>query len=157
MTRLNRRETLAGIAILALPRFGAAQTTPEVDPELAPNPAEVSRIKQEFIGNATPANEGLVIDMLALGDNPAQVPLRAYVSLPLSDDLYCEEMILIAEKNPFPLACRFRFTPAMGAADIGTRLRLTQTQTITAYARLSDGRILTASHDITVTSGACGM
>ncbi|MDF3607471.1 thiosulfate oxidation carrier protein SoxY [Paracoccus sp. DMF-8] len=42
-------------------------------------------------------------------------------------------------------------------ADIGTRVRLTQSQHVSAYARLSDGRVLLARREITVTAGGCGL
>lgn len=137
---------------IALPDMAVA-----VDPQLSPDPAELARLTAEFLNGATPQDTGLLLDLPPIGENPAQVPVRVKVTLPLDDELWCPELILLAEMNPRPLACRFAFTPAAGAADVGIRLRLTQSQSVTAYARLSDGRVLTARQQITVTAGGCGL
>lgn len=158
-TRINdisRRDLMAGAALLGLAGPARAQD-PQVDAELAPNPQELARVIAAFLNGATPATEGIALELPPIGDNPAQIPLRAHVTLPLQDGLYCPEMIILAEMNPHPLACRARFTPAMGLADIGTRVRLTQSQHVSAYARLSDGRVLLARREITVTAGGCGL
>ena len=70
---------------------------------------------------------------------------------------YCEELIVIAEGNPRPLACRFRFTPLVGNVDVAVRLRLIGSQTVRAMARMNDGRVLAMAKPITVTAGGCGM
>jgi len=77
--------------------------------------------------------------------------------LPASNDVYCQELIILAQGNPHPLACRFNFTALAGTTEVAVRLRLIETQTIRALARLSDGRVLSAQHHITVTAGGCGM
>lgn len=119
--------------------------------------AEADRIAAEFIGSATPVTEGLVLDLPALGDNPAAVPVRVHVSEEMTAQNYCEEIILLAERNPMPLACRMRFSAATGAADVAVRLRLIETMNVRALARMSDGRILDTHGTITVAAGGCGL
>ncbi len=118
---------------------------------------EADRIAAEFIGSATPLREGLVLDLPALGDNPSAVPVRAQITAPLSDDIWCEELIVLAELNPMPLASRFRFGQISGTADVSVRLRLIETMHVRALARLSDGRVLEARGAVTVASGGCGL
>lgn len=155
---ISRRGMLAGAAVLGLAGHARGQdTAPQVDAELAPDPQELARIIAQFLNGAQPATQGIALELPPIGDNPAQVPLRAHVTLPMTHGLHCPEMIILAEKNPHPLACRARFTPAMALADIGTRVRLTQSQHVSAYARLSDGRVLLARQEITVTAGGCGL
>ncbi|MDD3353066.1 thiosulfate oxidation carrier protein SoxY [Zoogloea sp.] len=141
---------------LALPR-ARAQTRTAVPASLAPNPAEFRKAMADFIGKAKPLETGLKLDLPVLADNPSAVPVHVTVTLPLSDTLYCKELILLAEQNPSPLACRFQFTPYTGTAEAAARLRLSQSQTVHALARLSDGRVLAARQAITVAASGCGM
>lgn len=119
--------------------------------------AQVQAIVDEVLKGAIPEEKGMKLDMPALGDNPAAVPVKVVLDLPASDDVYCQELIILAQGNPHPLACRFNFTALAGTTEVAVRLRLIETQTIRALARLSDGRVLSAQHHITVTAGGCGM
>lgn len=144
---------LAGMAALGL-RPALAQSSlamPQLDSALAED------IAAEFAGGATPLSEGLALDLPALGDNPAAVPVRVHVTEPITEASWCEEIIVIAELNPLPFACRFRFTPAMGSADVAVRLRLIGTMPVRALARMNDGRVLVARQEITVAAGGCGL
>lgn len=155
----SRRRVLAGgaaLAVLAVTGAASAQTvTSHALPQ--PDSTEADRIAAEFAGDAVPLTEGLALDMDALGDNPAAVPVRVHVTEPITDSSWCEEIILIADLNPLPYACRFRFTAATGSADVAVRLRLIQSMPVRAFARMNDGRVLTARHDITVAAGGCGL
>ncbi|MDN3711259.1 thiosulfate oxidation carrier protein SoxY [Paracoccus cavernae] len=119
--------------------------------------AEADRIAAEFIGNAPLSPEGLALDLPALGDNPAAVPVRVHVTEEITDESFCEEIIILAERNPMPLACRMRFSAATGSADVAVRLRLIETMDVRALARMSDGRVLDARGAITVAAGGCGL
>ncbi len=119
--------------------------------------AEADRIAAEFIGNASLSPEGLALDLPALGDNPAAVPVRVHVTEEITDESFCEEIIILAERNPMPLACRMRFSAATGSADVAVRLRLIETMDVRALARMSDGRVLDARGAITVAAGGCGL
>lgn len=119
--------------------------------------AESDRIAAEFIGNAPLFPEGLALDLPALGDNPAAVPVRVHVTEEITDESFCEEIIILAERNPMPLACRMRFSAATGSADVAVRLRLIETMDVRALARMSDGRVLDVRGAITVAAGGCGL
>lgn len=157
----RRRRLLAGGAAMAglaasglwtgAARAQASTAMPQQDS------AEADRIAAEFAGGAAPLAEGLALELPALGDNPAAVPVRVHVTEPVTDGSWCEEIILIADLNPKPLACRFRFTAATGSADVAVRLRLIQSMPIRAYARMSDGRVLAVRQEITVAAGGCGL
>lgn len=158
---LGRRDLLAGGAALVgmaaaglRPTAARAQATTAL-PQL--DSVEADRIAAEFIGGAEPLMQGLALDLPALGDNPAAVPVRVHVTEPITASSWCEEIIVIADLNPRPFACRFRFTAATGAADVAVRLRLMQSMPIRAYARMNDGRVLMARQEITVAAGGCGM
>lgn len=119
--------------------------------------AEVKNTVDAFLQGAVPLNSGLKLEMPALGDNPAAVPVKVVFDKPATTDLYCEELIIIAENNPKPLACRFKFTQLSGTSEVAVRLRLMGSQSVQALARLNDGSYLLARQHITVTAGGCGM
>lgn len=158
---MRRRDLLAGGAALAgLAAAGLGPTAVLAQSTTAmpqPDSAEADRLAAEFTGGAEVLPEGLALDLPALGDNPAAVPVRVHVTEPITDALWCKEIILIADLNPVPLACRFRFTAAAGSADVTVRLRLIRSMPVRAYARMNDGRVLTARQDITVATGGCGL
>ena len=155
----QRRRLLEGAALgmglaLASPVLRAQQSPPTLQ---GADPAEVQAIVDAFLDGASPLDKGLWLDMPVLGDNPASVPVKAVIELPVTVDSYCEELVIIAEGNPRPMACRFKFTPLAGTSEVAVRLRLIETQSIQALARMNDGRVLIARRHITVTAGGCGM
>lgn len=162
MTMQRRRRILvaAAAAGLALPLAARAQPSmakPDLPPILAPNLAEFRRLVAEFTGGRRPQDEGLVLDVPVLADNPAGVPVKVAVAEPMTAQDWCEEIIVLAELNPLPLACRLRFTPAAGVAEASVRLRLAQSQNIHAFARMKSGRLLGARQEVTVAASGCGM
>ncbi|MBK1690228.1 thiosulfate oxidation carrier protein SoxY [Rubrivivax gelatinosus] len=142
---------------LALP--AAASAAPAAAPAglLAPDPAGFRQAFDSFVGSAPVVEDGLLLEVPALGDNPAAVPVKVRVTRPITEQLYCEEIVVLADLNPAPLACRFRFTPATGTAEAAFRIRLSQSQTVHALARMSDGQVLAARQAVEVGSSGCGM
>lgn len=157
----TRRSLMAGAAALALPaavlaQAGTAARTPLVGP-LAPKPAEFSRQIAQFANGATAQAQGLQLDVPVLADNPGAVPVKVKVTLPITEQDWCEEIIVLAELNPSPLSCRLQFTAAAGTAEAAVRVRLSQSQTIHALARMKSGRLLAAKQAVTVAASGCGM
>ena len=158
----SRRSLVLGAA-LALPVAALAQQssaagakTPLVGP-LAPNPAEFKKAMEQFTGSATPLADGLHLDVPALADNPSAVPVKVKVTAPITEQDWCEEIIVLAELNPSPLACRLQFTALTGTAEAAVRVRLSQTQTLHALARMKSGKVLVAKQAVTVAASGCGM
>lgn len=158
---IDRRGLLAGgAALTGLAASGLWPGAARAQSSLAmpqPDSAVADEIAAEFTGAAEPLAEGLALDLPALGDNPAAVPVRVHVTEAITDSSWCEEIIVIADLNPKPLACRFRFTADTGSADVAVRVRLIRSMPIRAYARMNDGRVLMARQDITVAAGGCGL
>lgn len=157
----SRRSLVLGAAAagasLALPASALAQTkTPLVGP-LAPNPAEFKKIMEQFTGPKPGLAEGLQLEVPVLADNPSAVPVKVKVTLPITEQDWCEEIIVLAELNPSPLACRMQFTAAAGVAEAAARIRLSQSQTVHALARMKSGKILVAKQATTVAASGCGM
>jgi sulfur-oxidizing protein SoxY len=50
----------------------------------------------------------------------------------------------------------FHLTPALGRANVDTRIRLGQTQDVIALAEMSNGSLFMARAEVKVTIGGCG-
>lgn len=158
--RLTRRVVVGAVATLALPSVALAQTPPTNPPlvgPLAPDPVAFKKTLSTFTGSATPQAEGLQLDIPVLADNPSAVPIKAKVTLPITEHDWCEELIVLAELNPIPLACRIRFTAETGTAEAAVRIRLSQSQAVHVLARMKSGKLLAGKQTITVAASGCGM
>jgi len=62
---------------------------------------------------------------------------------------------VLTEKNPQPNVVAVHLGPRAGRANITTRVRLADTQTVTAIAQLSDGSFWADRVDVVVTLSAC--
>ncbi len=152
---------MAAGAALALPGAALAQAqaqskAPLAD-ALAPNPAAFRKAMADFTQGRAAQAEGLLLDVPTLADNPGAVPVKVKVTLPITEQDWCEEIIVLADLNPSPLACRLQFTAAAGTAEAAVRVRLSQSQTLHALARMKSGRLLAASQAVTVAASGCGM
>ena len=156
---MQRRTLMAASATgLAFPALAQLQSmAPQVHAALAPNPAEFRKAMADFTQGRKPQTEGLLLDVPTLADNPAAVPVKVKVTLPITAQDWCEEIIVLADLNPAPLACRLQFTAAAGTAEAAVRVRLSQSQTVHALARMKSGKLLAASHAVTVAASGCGM
>ena len=155
-----QRRTLmaASAAALAFPALAQPQSkTPLSNAALAPNPAEFKKLMEQFTGGKATQADGLQLDVPVLADNPSAVPVKVKVTLPITEQDWCEEIIVLAELNPSPLTCRMQFTAAAGAAEAAVRIRLSQSQTVYALARMKSGKILVAKQATTVAASGCGM
>lgn len=147
MTVLSRRRTLRlGVAAAAAVTAAPAMARPEVDSLVA-----------EFTRGRAAQAEGLSLDLPPAADNPDAVPVAVKLDRRFTDSHWCEEILLIADRNPRPAVCRFRFERRMGMADVAIRIRLAESQTVMALARMSDGTVLIQSKPVTVTGGGCGL
>ena len=158
--RLSRRVVVGAVATLALPSVALAQTPPTNPPLVgpwAPDPVAFKKALSTFTGSATPQAEGLQLDIPVLADNPSAVPIKAKVTLPITEHDWCEELIVLAELNPIPLACRIRFTAETGSAEAAVRIRLSQSQAVHVLARMKSGKLLAGKQTITVAASGCGM
>ena len=59
------------------------------------------------------------------------------------------------EKNPQPHVVSVKLGPRAGRARLSTRIKLADSQQVTALAEMSDGSLWTESADVVVTLAAC--
>jgi sulfur-oxidizing protein SoxY len=114
---------------------------------------------QDAIGKVTrgaPLNPGKVtLELPPLSENGHVVPLRVAVTSPMTQADHVRAIHVFTEKNPQPYVASFRLGPRAGRAVVNTRVRLADTQSVTAIAEMSDGSWWTTSAHVVVTLAAC--
>ena len=95
------------------------------------------------------------IDIPPLVENGNSVPMTVSVTSPMTATDYVKSIHVFNEKNPQPNLGNFYLRPSAGRAQISTRVRMADSQKITAIAKLSDGSFWSATADVVVTLAAC--
>jgi sulfur-oxidizing protein SoxY len=147
----TRRQFLAvagGAAVLgALPvvTLRPAQATPE----------SMKAAIRHVTGGVAIQSGKVKLDVPPLVENGNTVPIVVSVASPMTARDYVASIHVFNEKNPQPNVGNFYLDARAGRAQVSTRIRLADTQTITAIARLSDGSFWSTTADVVVTLAAC--
>jgi sulfur-oxidizing protein SoxY len=118
-------------------------------------PAMLATAIRNVVGAAVVRSGKVKLDVPPLVENGNTVPMTVNVSSPMTPDDYVKSIHVFNEKNPQPNVGNFYLGPRAGRAQISTRIRLADSQKITAIAQLSDGSFWSASIDVVVTLAAC--
>ena len=116
---------------------------------------EIDAAIRELIGNATPLDGGIVLQVPESAENGAVVPVTVIVDSPMTAERHVRAIHLVATKNPTPGIASFRLSPAAGKAQVSMRIRLAERQTLLVFAEHSDGKVSRAAADIKVSVGGC--
>ena len=103
----------------------------------------------------TAAQDRLSIEIDALVENGNSVPVRIRAVSPMTPEDHVQRMLLLAPRNPQPQVALFHLGPYSGRAEVATRFRMAESQTLIALAAHSDGRIFSAQVEVIVTLAAC--
>ncbi len=145
---LSRRDALAlGLATPLMLALRPAPTTA--------SPETMNAAIAAFTGGAAPTEGRVLLDIPVLVENGNSVPMTVAVDSPMTPEDHVAEIAVFNERNPLPEVVHFRLTPALGRARLQTRIRLGDTQKITAIARMSDGSFWSAAMTVIVTAPAC--
>lgn len=98
----------------------------------------------------------ITLDMPLIAENGAVVPITVEVQSPVTPTNYVKNIYIISDKNRRPMNARFSLSPEMGAATIGTNLRLGETTDVRVVAEKNDGTLLMTKREVKVTIGGCG-
>jgi sulfur-oxidizing protein SoxY len=110
---------------------------------------------REAIGE-TPIQKGKVtLDVPPLVENGNSVPCSVSVESPMTPTDYVKAIHIFNEKNPQPNVISVHLGPRAGRAALSTRIRLADSQTVTAIAELSDGTCWSGDFSVVVTLAAC--
>ncbi len=119
---------------------------------------KVEATMRRLFGNR-PLKDGsgaIKMELPLIAENGAVVPITVEVQSPMTPANHVKAIYIISDKNRRPLNAKFSLTPDMGAAMVGTNLRLGETTDVRAVAELSDGTLLMAKREVKVTVGGCG-
>jgi sulfur-oxidizing protein SoxY len=118
-------------------------------------PDEMREAMRKVTGQA-PVRRGRVkLDLPPLIDNSNSVSLSVTVESPMTPADHVKAIHVFTEKNPLPNVVSVVLGPRAGRASIATRVRIADTQTVTAIAELSDGSFWSGSASVVVTLSAC--
>jgi sulfur-oxidizing protein SoxY len=110
---------------------------------------------KRVVGEATLRKGKVKLDLPPLVENGNVVPLTVTVDSPMTATDYVKAIHVFNEKNPQPNVIGIHLGPRAGRASVATRIRLADTQTVTAVAELSDGTFWTDNIQVIVTLAAC--
>ncbi len=108
-----------------------------------------------IIGSATPRAGKVTLELPALVENGNLVTIKVSVESPMTQADHVKAVHLIAEGNPLPNIVSFFLGPRAGRAEIGTRIRLANSQRVWAIAQMSDGSFWRGYAETLVTLAAC--
>src|SRR3954467_13843798 len=158
MTMHNRPEALSRrrfvlLAATSTAAFGAPSL-------LRPNaanatPDEMEKSIAELVGERKVQTGKVKLDLPPIVENGNTVPLSVSVESPMTEADHVKAIHIFNEKNPQPNVAVFHLGPRSGRAAVSTRVRLADTQKMTAIAQLSDGSLWSGSMEVVVTLAAC--
>jgi sulfur-oxidizing protein SoxY len=151
--RTTRREFLILAAMsFAVPQAARAQ----LDPNLAANrKAAFQEALRRIVGDTQVRRGRVKLRLPPLVDNGNSVPLSVAVESPMTEADHVRVIHVLTEKNPLPDVVSVRLGPRAGRATLSTRVRLADTQSVTAIAQMSDGSFWSDSAEVVVTLSAC--
>src|SRR4029077_13058090 len=95
------------------------------------------------------------LELPPIVENGNTVPLTVSVESPMTETDHAASIHIFNETNPQPYVAAFRPGPGAGRAAVSARIRLADSQRVTAIARLGDGSFWSDSADVIVTLAAC--
>jgi sulfur-oxidizing protein SoxY len=150
MLRFNRRQALSiGAGVV-----GAMVLGESIVPAYAKHDSD-ERINK-FTGGKTPVQGRVKLDLPEIAENGNTVPMTVSVESPMTEQSHVTDVLVVADGNPQGGVATFHFSPASGAAEVNTRIRLAATQNIAAVAKMNDGSFYMDTKQVKVTIGGCG-
>lgn len=142
---ISRRDLLILAAGAAAGAAGAVQATP----------AAMEEAIRKVTGGA-PVRKGKVrLEVPPLIENGNSVVLSVGVDSPMTAADYVKAIHVFAPQNPLPNMVSVYLGPRAGRAGFTTRVRVADSQTLTAIAQLSDGSLWSDNVSVVVTLAAC--
>jgi sulfur-oxidizing protein SoxY len=153
-SRFNRRQALTiGAGAVAFATLGATLGLP-MTPAFAKN--NIDDVVAKFTGGKALVSGRIKLDVPEIAENGNTVPMTVTVESPMTEQSYVSDVLIVADGNPNAGVATFHFSPASGVAEANTRIRLAETQNVTAIAKMNDGSFYSVSKQVKVTIGGCG-
>ncbi len=143
--RTTRRAVLGGLsACVVAPGAMAGPAAWEGVPAVA-----------ALLAGVEPRRDGLALQLPALTEDGSSVNVTVVAESPMTADDHIATLHLFAPRNPSPEVAAFHLAPGLGRAEISTRIRLNESQTVIAVARTNKGEVRLAAREVTVTTTGC--
>ncbi|MEI8305122.1 MAG: thiosulfate oxidation carrier protein SoxY [Burkholderiales bacterium] len=141
-----RRQTLIGLGGLALAlRPLSARATP----------AAMQAQIDGFARGRKPQSRGIVLSVPEIVENGNSVPVTVRVESAMTGADRVRRVAVFSERNPAPDVLVAHFGPAAALAQVSFRMRMADSQSLTALAEMADGEIRIARVDVVVALAAC--
>src|SRR5688572_12880726 len=108
-----------------------------------------------LVGAATPSTEGLAMELPFVSEDGSSVDMSLWVDRPMTQESYVASLHFFAPGNPTPPVVDYFFSPLSGRAAIASRVRLNQSQTVGAIAKMSTGEVIVGQREIRTTISGC--
>jgi sulfur-oxidizing protein SoxY len=116
---------------------------------------DATKAIQEITGGKPVQDGKVTLTIPPLVENGNLVVLKVSVDSPMTSTNYVKSIHVIAEGNPLPNIFTAYLTPRSGTANLTTRVRLADSQTVWAIAQMNDGSFWQGHADTLVTLSAC--
>jgi sulfur-oxidizing protein SoxY len=110
---------------------------------------------RNVVGEATLHKGRVKLDLPPLVESGNVVTIAVSVESPMTATDHVKAIHVFNERNPQPNVFGVRLGPRSGRAGLTTRIRLADSQWVTAIAELSDGSFWSDSVEVIVTLPAC--
>ena len=150
--RLSRHRWRRRLALALVLVAGSAPVTPATAATPAWERIEAAR---ELLEGRVPAAGAVTLELPLVSEDGSAVNMTVSVQSPMTTAQYVESVHVFASRNPSPEIAVFRFTPLAGRAEVSTRIRLNETQTVLAIALMNDGSVHAAEREVRVTVSGC--
>lgn len=121
----------------------------------AASPQDADDLVKKLIGGATAKDGKVKLVLKDVAESGGSEPIAVSVDSPMTDADHVKAIHIVSEGNPTAGVSSWHFTPRSGKAEVAFRMRLAKTQTVRAYAVMSDGSVYLAQREIKVTVGGC--
>jgi sulfur-oxidizing protein SoxY len=152
---MSGHETTRRQFVVAVGSAAAMLAIKSAQAQVAANPAAFGAAIGKVTKGAEVKTGRVKLDVPPLSENGNTVATNVTVESPMTAKDYVKAIHLFAEKNPQPNIISVHLGPRAGKAAISTRIRLADTQTVTAIAEMSDGTFWQDTGDVIITLGAC--
>jgi sulfur-oxidizing protein SoxY len=146
---LANAATLAGMGVVASD-IGLLTVTPATA-----TPETMRSAIRNVVGEATVRKGRVKLDVPPLVESGNVVSITVSVESPMTAGDHVKAIHVFNERNPQPNVVGIRLGPRAGRASFTARIRLADSQTVTAIAELSDGSFWSDSVEVIVTLPAC--
>ena len=118
-------------------------------------PDSMRAAMRQVVGQAAVKPGKIKLDLPPLVENGNTVAMGVSVESPMTAKDYVKAIHVFTETNPQPNVISVKLGPRAGRAEIQTRVRLADTQTVIALCEMSDGSFWSDKVDVIITLGAC--